>query len=144
MGGAWERNIGIGQRILNSMLLQLKPPPLCISAHLWPFSARPLTPVSTNPDSPLTHEPWYLPRRLDYLLQWFSDKTTSDRDRSGCSVLLTSSGTAGGLNIFILYRSTAIGRQHSYFKSPDVKVYRIQIKICKERLKLLSRKDQDS
>ena len=64
MGGAWERMIGVVRRILDSMLMQVGSQPLShevlctfmaeISAII---NARPLVPISTDPDSPLILTP---------------------------------------------------------------------------------------
>ncbi|XP_063758758.1 uncharacterized protein LOC134877255 [Eleginops maclovinus] len=64
MGGSWERLIGLARRILDSMLLKAGPAKLTheilttfmaeVSAIL---NARPLVPVSTDPDSPFILTP---------------------------------------------------------------------------------------
>ncbi|XP_038583451.1 uncharacterized protein LOC119909340 [Micropterus salmoides] len=64
MGGAWERMIGVARRILDSMLLQVGPSKLThevlvtlmaeVSAIV---NARPLIPVSTDPEAPLILTP---------------------------------------------------------------------------------------
>ncbi|XP_037393887.1 uncharacterized protein LOC119263246 [Pygocentrus nattereri] len=64
MGGSWERLIGLTRRILDSMLLKVGPAKLThevlttfmaeVSAIL---NARPLVPVSTDPDSPFILTP---------------------------------------------------------------------------------------
>ncbi|KAI4896990.1 hypothetical protein NFI96_001373, partial [Prochilodus magdalenae] len=64
MGGSWERLIGLARRILDSMLLKVGPVKLThevlttfmaeVSAIL---NARPLVPVSTDPDSPFILTP---------------------------------------------------------------------------------------
>lgn len=55
MGGAWERMIGVARRILDCMLLQEK----THLSHevLCTINARPLIPVSTDPDSPFILSP---------------------------------------------------------------------------------------
>ncbi|KAJ8369941.1 hypothetical protein SKAU_G00099690 [Synaphobranchus kaupii] len=63
MGGAWERMIGVARRILDSMLLQetlhLSHEVLCtfMAEVTAIINARPLVPVSTDPDSPLILTP---------------------------------------------------------------------------------------
>lgn len=59
MGGAWERMIGVSRRILDSMLSQVSPSHLThevLSTFMAEVSAiinaRPLTPISTDADSP--------------------------------------------------------------------------------------------
>lgn len=64
MGGAWERMIGVARRILDSMLLQMGPSQIThevlttlmaeVSAIV---NARPLVPVSSDPESPLILTP---------------------------------------------------------------------------------------
>lgn len=64
MGGSWERLIGLARHILDSMLLKVSPAKLThevlttfmaeVSAI---FNARPLVPVSTDPDSPFILTP---------------------------------------------------------------------------------------
>ncbi|XP_038593130.1 uncharacterized protein LOC119917089 [Micropterus salmoides] len=64
MGGAWERMVGVARRILDSMLLQVGPSKLThevlvtlmaeVSAIV---NARPLIPVSTDPEAPLILTP---------------------------------------------------------------------------------------
>lgn len=120
MGGAWERMIGIVRKILDSMLIQDKSQPLShevlctfmaeISAII---NARPLTPVSTNSDSPLILTPAMLLTQkvgLPPPVGVFPKITTSDRNGSGCKVSLTSSGIAGDVSIFPLCRPAASGR----------------------------------
>lgn len=60
MGGAWERMIGIARRILDSMLLQIEHSHLTYEVLITLMaevtaivSARPLVPVSSDPESPL-------------------------------------------------------------------------------------------
>lgn len=64
MGGAWERMIGISRRILDSMLLQAGNPTLThevlttLMAEVTAIiNARPLVPVSSDPDAPLILTP---------------------------------------------------------------------------------------
>ena len=63
MGGAWERMIGVARRILDSMLLQRKPnlthEVLCtfMAEVTAIINARPLIPVSTDPQSPFILTP---------------------------------------------------------------------------------------
>ncbi|XP_058881751.1 uncharacterized protein LOC131737334 [Acipenser ruthenus] len=64
MGGAWERMIGISRRILDSMLQQIGPSRLThevlstLMAEVTTImNARPLTPISTDPDSPFLLTP---------------------------------------------------------------------------------------
>lgn len=59
MGGVWERMIGISRRILNSMLMQTSPSRLThevLSTFMAEvtaiINARPLVPISSDPDSP--------------------------------------------------------------------------------------------
>nr|XP_020483745.2 uncharacterized protein LOC109978925 [Labrus bergylta] len=64
MGGSWERLIGLTRRILDSMLLKLGPSKLThevLTTFMAEVSAivnaRPLVPVSTDPDNPLILTP---------------------------------------------------------------------------------------
>ncbi len=64
MGGAWERLIGVVRRILDSMLMQYGSRPLShevLSTFMAEISAiinaRPLVPISSDPDSPLILNP---------------------------------------------------------------------------------------
>lgn len=67
MGGTWERMIGIARRILDSMLLQAANPSLTHEALTTLLAevtaiinARPLVPVSSDPDTPLILTPMTL------------------------------------------------------------------------------------
>ena len=67
MGGAWERMIGVARRILDSILLQNKSSQLShevLCTYLAEvtaiINARPLVPVSTDPDSPFILTPTML------------------------------------------------------------------------------------
>ncbi|KAK7910443.1 hypothetical protein WMY93_015127 [Mugilogobius chulae] len=64
MGGAWERMIGVSRRILDGLLLDVKQPQLThevlvtLMAEVTAIvNARPLVPVSTDPDAPLILTP---------------------------------------------------------------------------------------
>lgn len=64
MGGSWERMIGMARKILDSMFLQLGPSKLSHEALITLMAevtaiinARPLVPVSTDPDDPLILTP---------------------------------------------------------------------------------------
>ena len=64
MGGSWERLIGLTRRILDSMLLKVSPAKLThevLTTFMAEVSAivnaRPLVPVSTDPDSPFILTP---------------------------------------------------------------------------------------
>ena len=63
MGGAWERLIGVARRILNSMFSQLKSPlthevlTTLLAEVCAIMNARPLVPVSSDPEFPLVLTP---------------------------------------------------------------------------------------
>lgn len=64
MGGVWERLIGIARRILDAMLLQTKPAHLThetLSTFMAEvtaiMNARPIVPVSSDPDTPMVLTP---------------------------------------------------------------------------------------
>ncbi|XP_073469696.1 uncharacterized protein [Aquarana catesbeiana] len=60
MGGVWERLIGIARRILDAMWLQTKPAHLThetLSTFMAIMNARPIIPVSSDPDTPMVLTP---------------------------------------------------------------------------------------
>nr|XP_054601538.1 uncharacterized protein LOC129164687 [Nothobranchius furzeri] len=73
MGGAWERMIGIAQRILDSMLLKMHSPTLShevlttlIAEVVAIMNSRPIVPVSSDPDAPTVLTPsMLLTQKLD-------------------------------------------------------------------------------
>ena len=75
MGGIWERMIGVTRRILDSMLLETKSKPLThetLTTFLTEvcaiINARPLVPISSDPESPMILSPsMLLTGKVDFL-----------------------------------------------------------------------------
>lgn len=168
MGGAWERMIGIVRKILDYMLIQDKSQPLShevlctfmaeISAII---NARPLTPVSTNSDSPLILTPamlqkvglpppvgvfskgdhfrqkwkWVQSLADQFWYRWRSEYLPTLQTRRKWKT--TQPDIQKG--DLVLMRDTQAARNEwpmalvsDVFKSPDGKVRKVQIRVSKE------------
>lgn len=108
MGGSWERMIGIARRILDSMFLQLKTrlthEVLCtLMAKVTAIiNARPLLPVSADPEQPFILSPSVLLTQEFRLLPETSrTRTCTQSNGDKFRLLQTSSGPAGAANAYL-------------------------------------------